>query len=147
MLNQSSFLLVKGTTGGLWPSFLLPVVALDILLQGHLSISGLSTWRTSFWKMMQIAWKTYNRFICHIPTDRGYHHNIGSWVCDGSTRMPMAMKQSCYRGCSRALWTPSGGLKGTNVKMFRFYWAHLCNLHGGLLCVTVRLSVQVGYSL
>ncbi len=37
------------------------------------------------------------------------HHNIGLWVCDGSTELLMAMKKSCYRVCLRALWTPMGG--------------------------------------
>ncbi len=61
--------------------------------------------------MKQIAGITYNRFIHHIPTDRGDHHNIWLWVRDGYTQLPVAMKQSCYGGYWRALWTPSGGPK------------------------------------
>ncbi len=53
--------------GGRWLTSLPPVVALDVCHQGILAY-----------------------------INRGDHHNIGPWVCDVSTRLLMAMKQSCY---------------------------------------------------
>ncbi len=111
IINSLAHYMVKATTGGLWPGFLPPVVALNILLPGHSSIWKASSQNLTVMQMVkQIAGITNNRFIYHIPTDRGDHHNLGPRVCDGSTQLPMAMKQSCYRGCWRALSTPSGGL-------------------------------------